>query len=273
MHTHAISQHRGWNSVLCLLRHWMYWKSSDRGYTFFLHLQQVKQTTFPYIIVPTPTFPVHCAQPTPTLPKKLALHTHTHTHAHFNGSHEHRVPQSPKWSRTFFLPEIHFSTWLQSPGTFSTLGFFPPKRQITYFTTCLKHTSSTSPSMVLTLQRLIVIFVYFQCTAKSDKKEVRLERIWTLDWKVLCAFVKTLPNKCYTNVYSLGNRVTATSKSTSNLIFEAEKPEQRSKKICYRGSSSFEALALAIWYTFVDTLNKGLYAQWPFRQRQNKHKD
>lgn len=69
------------------------------GYTFFLHLRQVKQSLCAYIIVPTLPFPL--------LPLPFPDRSHTPppppcTHTRFNGSYEPRLPQRPKWSRTFF---------------------------------------------------------------------------------------------------------------------------------------------------------------------------
>lgn len=45
------------------------------GYTFFLHLQQVKQSVCAYIIVPTLPFPVHSVRPSLPFP---TVQNHTH---------------------------------------------------------------------------------------------------------------------------------------------------------------------------------------------------
>lgn len=116
---------------------------SLRGTHLFLHLQQVKQSLSAYITVPTLPFPVHSALLSLPFPTDL-------NHTHFNGEamnpDSHKGPSEAGHS----LPEIHFSTWLETPGAFSTLWFlFPKRRKIVEFASRLP----TSPLMVLMLQR------------------------------------------------------------------------------------------------------------------------
>lgn len=97
------------------------WSTGCTGGQRGIHLfpaSSAGQSLWAYIIVPTLPFPVHSARPSLSFSDKTWL-THTKTEMESMTPDSHKGPSGAGRS----LPEIHFSTWLRTPGTFGTLWF------------------------------------------------------------------------------------------------------------------------------------------------------
>lgn len=106
-------------------------------------------------------------------------------HTHFSGSHEPKLPQRPKWSRTFCawksLQHMTSDHW----GLQRTLILLSKQEK----------ELPTSPLMVLMLQRQIPIRDWVAADLSCAVPSVRWRSNWMLSWKVPVCYFSLTPDK------------------------------------------------------------------------------